>query len=140
RGPRRGGVPRRLLDRRRRRGRRGTGRRLHRPRHLRRGQARPRRPRVRPIVMPRWVWVPFGIGLAFLVVPLLGMLGRVPWAQVPSLLATTEARQALGLSLITCLIATGISVLLGVPLALALSRMEGRTAVVVRTMVTVPMV
>lgn len=90
--------------------------------------------------MPRWVWVPFGIGLAFLVVPLLGMLGRVPWAQVPSLLATTEARQALGLSLITCLIATGISVLLGVPLALALSRMEGRTAVVVRTMVTVPMV
>lgn len=90
--------------------------------------------------LPGWAWLPFGVGLLFLAVPLAGMLARVPWVRLPALLASPEAVQALGLSLVTCLIATAIAALLGVPLALALSRMHGRIAVAVRTLVTVPMV
>lgn len=90
--------------------------------------------------LPGWVWLPFGAGLLFLAVPLVGMLGRVPWARLPALLASPEAVQALGLSLVTCVLATAISAVLGVPLALALSRMQGRLAVAIRTLVTVPMV
>lgn len=89
---------------------------------------------------PRWTWAPFALGLAFLVIPLAGMVARVPWAELPALLLSFEARQALGLSLITCVTATGISLVLGVPLALAMSRMTGRLAVLVRTLVTIPMV
>lgn len=89
---------------------------------------------------PGWAWLPFGVGLAFLVVPLAGMAARVPWAELPVLLLSVEARQALGLSLLTCLVATVVSLLLGVPLALAMSRMRGRAAVVARTLVTIPMV
>ncbi|GAB3811169.1 ABC transporter permease [Tessaracoccus terricola] len=89
---------------------------------------------------PRWTWLPFALGLAFLVIPLAGMAARVPWSQLPALLLSVEARQALGLSLVTCLAATAISLALGVPLALAMSRMQGRGAVVVRTLVTIPMV
>lgn len=89
---------------------------------------------------PKWAWAPFALGLAFLVVPLAGMVARVPWAELPSLLGSLEARQALGLSLLTCLVATAVSLLLGVPLALAMARLQGRWAVAVRTLVTIPMV
>ena len=34
---------------------------------------------------PRWAWAPFGIGVLLLVSPLLGMLARVSWAQLPGL-------------------------------------------------------
>ena len=44
------------------------------------------------------------------------------WNELPTLLVSTSARAALNLSLRTCLIATAISVTLGVPLALLLSR------------------
>lgn len=90
--------------------------------------------------LPRWTWLPFGLGLAFLVVPLAGMAARVPWADLPELLLSPQARQALGLSLVTCVVATVLSLILGVPLALAMSRMQGRSAVLVRTLVTIPMV
>lgn len=89
---------------------------------------------------PRWTWLPFVLGLAFLVVPLAGMAARVPWGQLPELLLSPQARQALGLSLATCVVATTLSLVLGVPLALAMSRMQGRAAVLVRTLVTIPMV
>ncbi len=90
--------------------------------------------------LPRWVWVPFGLGLAFVAVPLAGMLARIPWAEVPGLLASAPARQALLLSLGTCAASTGLSLALGVPLALVLARGRGAWAVVLRTVVMVPMV
>ena len=47
---------------------------------------------------------------------------RVSWGQLPQLLATPSAQAALWLSIRTCLTATAICVVLGVPLALLLSR------------------
>ena len=77
-----------------------------------------------PAVSPLPVWAG-GLGalaLCFLVLPLAFMLGRVNWATLGTTLATPEARDALGLSLRTCLMALGVDLLLGVPAALVLSR------------------
>ena len=77
-----------------------------------------------PAVSPLPVWAG-GLGalaLCFLVLPLAFMLGRVNWATLGVTLATPEARDALGLSLRTCLIALGVDLVLGVPGALLLSR------------------
>ena len=57
-----------------------------------------------------------------IVLPFVGLGTRVSWTELPTLLMSDAATRALGLSLRTCLIATAISVVLGVPLALLLSR------------------
>ena len=77
-----------------------------------------------PAVSPLPVWAG-GLGalaLCFLILPLAFMLGRVNWVALGATLATPEARDALGLSLRTCLMALGVDLLLGVPAALVLSR------------------
>src|SRR5438034_188503 len=65
--------------------------------------------------------VPFlilaGAGVAFFVLPLLGLLVRTPWGSARELLTSSEALTALRLSLIASLSATAIALLLGVPLA-----------------------
>lgn len=88
----------------------------------------------------RWLRVPAGLALLFLLVPLVGVTVRVPWTRAPELLVTPEALDALRLSLITCVAATMTSLVLGLPLAIVLSHSEGRLAGVVRTVVTIPMV
>ena len=62
------------------------------------------------------------LGACAIVLPFVGLGTRVAWNELPTLLASTSARAALDLSLRTCLIATAISVSLGVPLALLLAR------------------
>lgn len=89
---------------------------------------------------PRWLYAPFVVGAAFLALPLLGMFTRVNWTQLLSLLASEPALDALRLSLITCLISTGIVLILGLPLALVLARSNAWWAKAVRMVVTVPMV
>lgn len=90
--------------------------------------------------VPRWAWAPFAVGIAFLAIPIIGMLGRVRWVELPSLLTSDRALDALGLSLTTCLISTALVLLVGVPLALVLARSQGWWCSVARTLVTVPMV
>ncbi|MEZ5086876.1 MAG: ABC transporter permease subunit [Tessaracoccus sp.] len=89
---------------------------------------------------PRWAWAPFGVGLALLSVPLIGMLARVSWAELPGLLTSERALDALRLSLFTCVISTTIVLLAGVPTALVLARTRGWWSELARTLVTVPMV
>ena len=62
------------------------------------------------------------LGGCAIVLPLVGMGTRVSWGQLPQLLATPSAQAALWLSIRTCLIATLVCVVLGVPLALLLAR------------------
>ena len=72
--------------------------------------------------LPVWAGGLGALALCFLFLPLAFMLGRVNWATLGATLATPEARDALGLSLRTCLMALGVDLLLGVPAALVLSR------------------
>lgn len=90
--------------------------------------------------MPRWAWLPLGLTMVLLGVPLIGLLLQANWAQLPGLLATDRASDALRLSLVTCAVSTLVVLLLGVPTALVLARSTGRWAHLARTLVTVPMV
>jgi molybdate transport system permease protein len=84
--------------------------------------------------------LPALLGLAFLIVPLLGLLSRAPWHTMPHRLTERTVREALRLSLETATLATVVALLLGVPLAvvLAYGRFPGRT--LLRAVVTVPLV
>lgn len=90
--------------------------------------------------LPRWIWLPFLLVIAMLVVPLAGLLLRVSWGDVPAMLASREARDALWLSLRTCAASTLIVMVIGIPAAHVLARSRGWWAAVSRTLVTIPMV
>lgn len=84
--------------------------------------------------------IPAGLGIALLVLPLAALLAKVNWSQMPAALGSAVALQALWLSLRCGLWATGICLVLGVPLALLLARREGGWIRLLRTLVTVPLV
>ncbi|MEU6424610.1 molybdate ABC transporter permease subunit [Microbispora sp. NPDC046973] len=90
--------------------------------------------------MPWPLLVPALAGLAFLVLPLAGLLARAPWATLPERLAEPRVLEALRLSLVTATVATAVCLLLGVPLAWLLARttLPGRR--LLRALVTVPLV
>jgi molybdate transport system permease protein len=84
--------------------------------------------------------VPAVLAVAFLLLPLAGLLVRAPWRSLPALVGDPIVREALRLSLLSATLATALSLLLGVPLAwvLARTRLPGRT--VLRALVTLPLV
>jgi molybdate transport system permease protein len=89
---------------------------------------------------PLMAVVPALLGLAFLVLPLLGLVIRAPWTSLPERLAEPGVLTALRLSLVSATAATVACVLVGVPLAWVLARTEFRGRKLVRALVTVPMV
>jgi molybdate transport system permease protein len=90
--------------------------------------------------VPVGLMVPAGIAVAFLVLPLVGLLVRTPWATLLDRLAAPGVLTALRLSLQAATMATVICVLLGVPLAWLLARVEFPGRKLVRALVTVPLV
>ncbi|ROO62445.1 molybdate transport system permease protein [Micromonospora sp. Llam0] len=90
--------------------------------------------------LPVFLALPALAGLAFLTLPLAGLLLRTPWAQLPARLTAPGVLDALRLSLLTATAATVLCLLLGVPLAwlLARARFPGRG--LIRALVTVPLV
>ncbi len=90
--------------------------------------------------VPAPLLVPAVLAVAFLVLPLVGLVVRAPWSDLGSRLVEPAVGQALRLSLVAATLATLLSLVLGVPLAwvLARSRMPGRS--VLRALVTVPLV
>jgi molybdate transport system permease protein len=80
------------------------------------------------------------LGLAVFVVPLLGLLARTPWSDLPDLLAGEVVTDALRLSLVTSIAATAIAALVGIPLAWLLARVEFPGRTVARGIVTLPLV
>lgn len=81
-----------------------------------------------------------GLAVAFFVLPLVGLLWRVPWTDLPELLARPVVRDALVLSLLSSFAAAVLSTLLGVPLAWLLARVDVPGRSVLRAIVTLPMV
>ncbi|MET9630835.1 molybdate ABC transporter permease subunit [Lentzea sp. NPDC006480] len=90
--------------------------------------------------LPVVLVLPAVVGLAFLLVPLAGLLIKAPWATLPAQLFSTEVGQALRLSLICASLATVVCVVLGVPLAWLLARSDLPGRGVLRALVTVPLV
>ena len=90
--------------------------------------------------VPVVLLLPALLGLAFLVLPLIGLLVKAPWSSMPSELRGGTVWPALRLSLETATAATTVSLLLGVPLAWLLARTEFPGRRFVRTLVTLPLV
>jgi len=79
-------------------------------------------------------------GLAFLVVPLAGLIVEAPWGTLVERLADPAVLGALRLSLVTASTATVLCLVLGVPLAWLLARSELPGLRAMRALVTVPLV
>ncbi|TAL45363.1 MAG: molybdate ABC transporter permease subunit, partial [Salinibacterium sp.] len=99
------------------------------------------RPARRGFLAPA-LWLPAALALALLTLPLLALVTRAPWAELPQLLSRTEVSQALGLSLGTATTSTALCLVLGIPLALVLARSAGWPLVprrLLRALITVPL-
>ncbi|WP_369135888.1 ABC transporter permease [Modestobacter sp. I12A-02662] len=90
--------------------------------------------------VPAPLLVPAVLAVAFLVLPLVGLVVRAPWSDLGSRLVEPAVGQALRLSLVAATLATLLSLLLGVPLAWVLARSRVRGRSVLRALVTVPLV
>ena len=90
--------------------------------------------------LPLVLLVPALIGLAFLVLPLAGLVARAPWRTLPAGLSDPEILVALRLSLVCATLATVVCIVLGVPLAWLLARSRSRATGLLRALVTVPLV
>ncbi|GAA1990779.1 ABC transporter permease [Catenulispora subtropica] len=90
--------------------------------------------------VPLGLLLPAAAGLAFLVLPLAGLLARTPWSTLFSRLGAPGILDALKLSLFSATVATALCVLFGVPLAWLLARVEFPGRALVRAVVTVPLV
>jgi molybdate transport system permease protein len=87
--------------------------------------------------------VPAGVALAFLVLPLVALIAQVPWGQFGQVVESSGVGQSLTLSLGAGAAATGLSIVLGVPLAWVLARSVEWNPILrrlLRAFVTVPLV
>ncbi|WP_372443724.1 molybdate ABC transporter permease subunit [Streptomyces adelaidensis] len=98
--------------------------------------------RVRPLrgSVPVPLLLPALLGLAFLVLPLVALLVRTPWSSLPEQLTSAAVWEALRLSLLCATLATAVSLVIGVPLAWLLARVEFPGRGLVRALVTLPLV
>ncbi|MFJ6795297.1 ABC transporter permease [Streptomyces sp. NPDC091268] len=84
--------------------------------------------------------LPALLAVAFLLLPLVGVLARTRWDELGSHLSSPGVVQALKLSLLVSCWALGLSLLLGVPLAWLLARVDFKGKALVRSLVLLPMV
>jgi len=80
------------------------------------------------------------VAIAFLLLPLLGLVARAPWSGLGRILRSQQVLDALRLSLFTSTTATVISLVLGVPLAWVLARSRATGITLLRALVTLPLV
>ncbi|MFI5750215.1 ABC transporter permease [Streptomyces sp. NPDC051644] len=84
--------------------------------------------------------IPALLAIAFLLLPLIGILARTSWGDLGAHLTSPGTTEALSLSLIVSAWALGLSVVLGVPLAWLLARVDFPGKAFVRSLVLLPMV
>jgi molybdate transport system permease protein len=80
------------------------------------------------------------VGAAFFILPLIGLLVRAPWGDAVRSLTAPETLEALKLSMVASLSATGVALVLGVPLAWIFARVEFPGRDLLRALTTLPMV
>ncbi|MFD4137783.1 ABC transporter permease [Streptomyces sp. NPDC058572] len=96
-----------------------------------------RSPRIRP---PLALAIPALLAIAFLMLPLVGILVRTSWGDLDDHLTSPGTTEALKLSLLVSFWALGLSLVLGVPLAWLLARVPFPGKALVRSLVLLPMV
>ncbi|MQS05396.1 ABC transporter permease, partial [Streptomyces alkaliterrae] len=94
----------------------------------------------RPTRTPLTLAVPALLAVAFLALPLVGVLVHTSWRELPGHLASPEATEALWLSLVVSFWSLLLSLVMGVPLAWLLARADFPGKALVRSLVMLPMV
>jgi len=89
---------------------------------------------------PALLLAPAALATLLLVVPLAAMVAATPWTELGRQLRSEPLREALWLSMSTSTLAMVVSLVLGLPLAWLLARVEFRGRGWVRALVTVPLV
>ena len=89
---------------------------------------------------PALLMVPAALAALLLLVPLVAMVASTSWADLPRHLTSTVALDALRLSLVTSTVAIVLCLVLGLPLAWLLARVDFRGRGALRALVTVPLV
>lgn len=102
--------------------------------------AQPRRRATLAAGVPAGAIVMAVIAGAFFLIPFIALLTGITWSDLPELLTSQAAVDALWLSLRTSLVSTLLCVILGVPLALVLARTNFPGRTFTRAIVLVPMV
>ena len=80
------------------------------------------------------------IGIAFLALPVVGLLQRAPWSSLDDLLGRRAVLDALRVSLTVSALAAAIVLVLGTPLAWMLARVDIPMRRLVRALIVLPMV
>ena len=80
------------------------------------------------------------VATAFFVIPLIGLLSRTPWSRLGTVLTSEVVLEALGVSIVSSVLAALLSLIFGAPLAWILARREFPGRSIVRAVVTLPMV
>lgn len=96
--------------------------------------------RITRATTPRWLWIPGSLALLLCAGPVAALLLNVPWSRLGPLLAQDAALTSLALSLGTALTATAFCVVLGLPLAVLLSRASGGWMQLLRGVLLIPLV
>ena len=89
---------------------------------------------------PALLLLPAAFAVLLLLVPLVAMVAATDWAALPRQLVSEPLREALLLSVTTSTAAMLVCLVLGLPLAWLLARVELRGRGVLRALVTVPLV
>jgi len=89
---------------------------------------------------PYRLLLPAVLAVSFLLVPIVALLMRVPWGDLRGRLTDPAVLDALRISLVTSGAAVVVVVLVGIPLAWLLARVEFPGRAVVRALVVVPLV
>jgi molybdate transport system permease protein len=92
------------------------------------------------MTLPRGLYVAALVALAFLILPVVGLVTRAHWPTLWSDLLSPASLTALGLSLWTAATATLVCLVVGLPLAVVIARSPARLASVLRTIVLIPLV
>jgi len=98
------------------------------------------KPGVTAVCLPRWVYVPAGIALAVVLLPLVAMALEVDWPRFVDLVSSPQSRAALALSVRTAGASTVLCLVLGVPLAMVLARGGERVGRLLRPLILLPLV
>lgn len=90
--------------------------------------------------LPRWVFLPAGVGALLVILPLVAMVARVDWAHFPALVSSPSSLAALKLSVQTSAVSTVLCLVFGVPLALVLARGRFHGQRLLRSLTLLPLV
>ncbi|MDP3890551.1 molybdate ABC transporter permease subunit [Nocardioides sp.] len=89
---------------------------------------------------PAVLLVPAVLATGFLLVPLVSLVVRTPWSDLPAYLTDPAVAGALWISLVTAVLAMTVCTVLGLPLAWLLARIDFPGKGLLRALVTVPLV